>query len=84
MDDFKPPPMLFANHVIRQMADHMLGQGLLLAAKDYLVVRTAFRSMGGLWDAVGDGDIAHLDKLKNVVTAWAAEAQPKSEGDEVI
>ena len=84
MDDQTPPPLIFANHVVRQMVDHMLGEGIILTAKDYLVVRTAFRSLGGVWDQIGEGSLEHLEKLKNVVTTWAGTAKPKKEEDEVI
>jgi hypothetical protein len=84
MDDTKQPPKIFANHVIRQMVDHMLGDGIILEPKDYLIVRTAFRSLGGEWDQVGEGALDHLEKLKNVITQWGQMAKPKKEGDQVI
>jgi hypothetical protein len=84
MDDFKPPPKIFANHVVRQMVDHMMGEGVLLDPSDYMVLRTAFRTLGGVWRSVSDGDLEHLDKLKNVVTTWAQMRQPRKEGDRVV
>lgn len=70
MNDREKPPSQFANHVIKQMAAHMLTEDMKIEANDYMVMRTAFRSCGGMWTEISAGNIVHLELLKNVVTAW--------------
>ena len=63
-------PRLFGNHVISQLVGHMMGEDMLVESQDLLSLRTAFRSSGGSWLALGDGDITQMDLLKKLIGAW--------------
>lgn len=65
-----PPPLVFANRVIRQLVDHMLGEDLVTDDNDFLTIRLVFRWSQGNWEKVWDGDLLHNELLKNIVTAW--------------
>lgn len=84
MDDLKPPPKVFANHVIRQMVDHMFGETLVTEKADFMVIRTAFRSLGGAWGAISLGSLPHLELLKQVVTTWGQTPGRKNTTQEVV
>lgn len=84
MIDSPDPPRIFANRVIRQLIDHSFGEDLIAEPDDFLTIRTAFRSSGGSWRRIGDGDTAHLDKLKNVVTAWGQMPGRKKHSDRIV
>lgn len=84
MDDLKPPPKIFANHVIRQMVSHLLGEQTVVDKDDFMVLRTAFRSLGGQWSALSDGSMQHLEILQNVISQWAMMKPPQKEDDEAI
>ncbi len=81
MDETTDHPKLMANRVIQQMVDHMLADAPRLEGKDFLVVRTVFRSAGGEWARVADGDTKHLGLLKKVVTAWGTSKGPAKQKD---
>ena len=84
MDEIKQPPKVFANHVIRQMVDHMFGEDLVTEKVDYMVIRTAFRSLGGVWDQISLGNLQHLETLKQVVTTWGQSPGRKNKSQEII
>jgi hypothetical protein len=77
-------PRQFANHVIKQMAAHMLADDMVVEYNDFMVIRIAFRSCGGKWSEICAGDMDQLELLKNVVTAWGNMPGRKHAGDEVI
>ncbi len=71
MPDDKPqPPIVFSHQVIRQILDHLVSAEMLAGKADYQVMRLAFRSIGGSWERLYHGDIAELERLKTIVTAW--------------
>lgn len=74
-------PKVMANWIISQMVDHMLADAPELTGKDYMVIRTVFRSAGGEWSEITGGDTKSLDLLKEVVTAWGAEQGPKKQSE---
>jgi len=84
MNDSPDPPRIFANRVIRQLIDHSFGEDLIVDPDDFLTMRTAFRSSGGSWVSIGDGDTSHLDKLKNIVTAWGQMPGRKKHSDRIV
>ena len=81
VDESTEHPKILANWVIKQMVEHMLADAPKLEGKDYLVIRTVFRSAGGEWSAITGGDTKALDLLKNIVTAWGAEQGPKKQSE---
>lgn len=76
MDDAPLVPLVFANRVIRQFADHLLG-GVTIKPKDYAVMRLVFRKMGGNWEALVHGDVNQLTLLEKVVTRWKEFKTPE-------
>jgi len=68
-DDDKQPPLEFCNQVIDQFADHLLGESSL-KPRDYLVIRTTFRKVGGSWFDLCHGSIQQLMLLSQTVKAW--------------
>jgi hypothetical protein len=84
MSDKPAPPHHFANNVLKQMIEHSFGDDLLVTYEDYMALRVAFRSLGGLWTEIGDGNIVHLKLLGEVVTAWGQMPDRKHTGDRVI
>lgn len=84
MNDKPVPPHVFANNVLKQMIEHSFGDELVIEYADYQAMRVAFRSIGGLWTEIGDGNIVHMTLLAKVVTAWGQMPDRKLTSDEVI
>ncbi len=63
------PPVEFANRVIQQLADHIVGRSDL-DPNDYVLIRVLFRRFAGSWVALCQGDPKHMTLLANAVTAW--------------
>lgn len=81
--DTPAPPKILANRVIQQMVDHMVADGPVLEAKDFMVIRTTYRSLGGKWTDILGGDKAQLELLKKTVEAWASTLPPPKK-DEMV
>jgi len=81
VDEATEHPKILANRVIKQMVEHMLADAPELEGKDYMVLRTVFRSAGGEWSAITYGDTKHLDLLKDIVTAWGKMQGPKKQSE---
>lgn len=77
MDNPPSVPLVFANRVIRQFADHLLGADLVIEPKDFMILRLTFRKCGGQWLSVVQGDIRHTVLLEKVVTAWGKRPERK-------
>lgn len=84
MDDEKEwTPSIFANKVILQFVQHALAEGTTLEPKDYLVIRAAFRSVGGSWSRLADGDMVMLELLQKLIVAWGKMPGRKHD-DEIL
>lgn len=70
MDDNKKPPLVFANNVIRQTADHAIQGNVVLLPQDFTTLRVTFRKMGGSWTLIADGDVTNLRLLSRIVSRW--------------
>lgn len=81
MDDSSPKPKILANRIIQQMAEHMLAGVGALEPKDYMVVRTVFRSADGSWEAITAGDKDHLELLKEIVLSWGKMRGPVKQSE---
>lgn len=81
MEESTARPKLLANSVIKQMTEHMLADAPDLTGKDYMVIRTVFRSAGGEWAALTLGDTEQLDLLKSIVAAWGKMQGPKQQSE---
>ncbi len=66
----KSHPQLFANHVIRQMVSHVMGEDTVIERDDYTSMRVVFRENSGSWIALADGDLSQVDRLRRIVRAW--------------
>jgi hypothetical protein len=77
LDDPKKVPLVFANRVIRQIADHLLGTDLVIEPKDFLILRLVFRHLGGTWVSLIQGDIEQLKILERVITRWGKMSERK-------
>ena len=66
MDDSAALPPIFANRVIRQFADHMLGPETEISDEDFRVMRVVFRYCGGAWAPLMGGDIKQLTLLERL------------------
>ena len=69
MDDKPKPPLVFANHVLKQMIEHSFGGDIIIKQADYSALRVAFRSAGGSWQEIGHGNMAHISLLGKFVSA---------------
>ena len=83
MNDRPIPPKVFANHLLKQMIEHMLGEDIIITAEDYQTLRIAFRNGGGLWGEVVHGNIVHLTLISKLVGAWGQMPERKRTGDQV-
>jgi hypothetical protein len=63
-------PKLSANRVIHQLVQHTVSENLTPSAMDYMVMRIAFRKIGGSWEALFAGDQKQMNLLKFVVGSW--------------
>jgi hypothetical protein len=70
--------------VIRQIVDHLLGEDLIVEKHDFMVMRTAFRSLGGEWVLVSSGSLPQLELLKQVVIQWGQAPGRRNKTDEAI
>lgn len=73
LDDSPNPPLHFANRLVRQFADNLVGQDVVTLPNDYTVIRNAFRSAGGSWEKVVHGDINHTRLLEKLILAWGKQ-----------
>jgi hypothetical protein len=73
MDDQPTPPLVFANRLIRQFADNLLGSDVVALPNDYTIIRTAFRYAGGSWESVTLGDIVQIRLLEEIILAWGKQ-----------
>jgi hypothetical protein len=83
MQDEKPP-RLFANHVLRQMAEHMLGDTCAMTRDDFVALRVVFKQCGGSWVKVESGDLVHIELLKKIVLSWGMLPETASRVEEII
>lgn len=65
------PPLVFANHVIRQTVDHVADEKILVSPQDFTALRVVFRKLGGSWSKLADGDINSSRLLARIVKKWA-------------
>lgn len=79
MDSQKEPPLIFANKVIRQIADHLLGSDVILSPKDFSVLRVVYRRLGGTWEKLIGGDLKSLKILEDVIIRWGKSPNLKRE-----
>lgn len=77
MDDADKLPLVFANRVIRQYTDHLVGDDTILLPKDYQVIRLVFRWFKGSWESLLQGDILQNRLLERIITVWGKGAQHK-------
>jgi len=82
MEDPPKVPIIFANRVIQQFADHLLG-GVSIKPRDYALMRLVFRKLKGNWQLLTQGDIQQLTLLERVVTGWNKMPGRKQETEEV-
>lgn len=76
------PPLVFANRVIRMLVDHLHGPDMMMTKEDYSQIRVTFRSKGGSWEPVWQGDTEQLDTLKAIVNVWAKMPERQREADQ--
>lgn len=71
-DESKPPPLAFANQVIKMFAEHLLGDEAKLDVHGYRLIRVVFRRLGGSWFELCQGHPQHTKLLLESVKAWGA------------
>ncbi len=81
MDAPKKPPIVFANHVIRQTADHVVDDKVMILPQDFTTLRVVFRRMNGSWAKIADGDIHHSRLLARIVKRWGKQPGRKYESE---
>lgn len=84
MADILQPPQQLANKVIKQMIEHLFANGFVVDKADYLAIRVVFRQLGGLWEALVDGDSTQIAILEKIVTSWGQQPGHKKPEDEAI
>lgn len=77
MDDAEQQPLVFANRVIRQYTDHVVGDDAILLPKDYQVIRLVFRWLNGSWEKLEQGDMIQNRLLQKVITVWGKMSTSK-------
>ncbi len=76
------PPLVFANRVVRMLVDHLYGSDMIMTKEDYAQIRVTFRSKGGVWESVWQGDVKQLNLLKSLVNVWAKMPDRQREADQ--
>jgi hypothetical protein len=84
MDDVAWAPKVFANKVILQFVQHILGEDLVVEPEDYLVIRLVFRWCSGSWDELANGNVTMLELLQKIITGWGKMPGRKHEGDTLV
>lgn len=84
MDETKLHPLLFANHVIHQLVEHMVGEDMVIEHNDYTVLRVVFRKCGGNWSELTQGSLVQLELLKTIVSAWGQMPERVKDSDRLI
>jgi hypothetical protein len=82
MNDKPKPPLVFANHVLKQMIEHLFGEDMLIKQADYEALRTAFRWVGGSWDEIGHGNMDQTTLLLKFISAWGNLPERSRTGDQ--
>lgn len=70
MDDSPKPPLHFANRLVAQLINHLVGEDVVVLPEDYTAIRTAFRAAGGSWEAIHVGSLPHTLLLEKLVKSW--------------
>jgi DNA topoisomerase IB len=83
LDHDEPPPLIFANRIIRQLTDHMVGEDVELEDEDFEVIRVVYRWCKGSWEKFINGDLTHNELLKQIVTVWANTPNQKSKPETI-
>jgi hypothetical protein len=84
MDVPVAPPNQLANRIIRQLVDHLFGEGMVILKEDYLALRAVYRQMGGTWASLVDGNNESIGLLEKIVTAWGQMPNRKTIDQEDI
>jgi len=79
--DPKKHPLVFANDVIRQTANHVVDDKVLILPQDYTALRVVFRKLGGSWASLADGDINQARLLAEIVKKWGKMPGRKHESE---
>lgn len=72
-------PLAFSDRSIRQFVDNLFGGELMVLPADYLLMRTVFRHLGGLWESVALGDAKHIGLLNQIVQTWGSNRKNQRE-----
>lgn len=83
MDEADSQPLIFANRVIRQYVDHLVGADTILLRQDYLVIRMVFRWCKGSWENLEHGDIIHNRLLSKILSKWGETAKHKKDVERI-
>lgn len=84
MDDQPKPPLVFANRVIRQFVDHLVGPDVIIEPRDYQILRLIFRKLGGNWWDLIHGSIAQATLIEQVVVNWGQRPDRKREKEDDV
>jgi len=68
-------PLVFANRVIRQLVDHLLGEQVIMTPEDYRAIRVVFRWCKGSWEQLELGNIVHNRLLIKIISAWGEKSK---------
>jgi len=67
----EPPPLHFADRLIGQFIDHMVGEDTDTSDTEMMAMRIVFRKSSGDWEKLFQGDPVQHELLKTIVMAWA-------------
>jgi hypothetical protein len=82
--DTPRPPSIFANHVLSQVIRHAFGEDIVIEPCDFLTLRVVFRRCGGEWGKIVEGDLVHLELLKQIVGVWGRMPGREKESDRLV
>ena len=84
LDPEQQIPFVFADRIIRQLVDHMVGEDTVTEDIDFLSIRQLYKIRKGSWEAFLNGDPSHNNLLKDIVVAWSKTPAGKKKKPETL
>jgi hypothetical protein len=70
--------------VLSQVIRHAFGEDIVIEPCDFLTLRVVFRRCGGEWGKIVEGDLVHLELLKQIVGVWGRMPGREKESDRLV
>lgn len=66
--------MHFANRLIRQFTNNLLGSDMIVLPDDFMAIRVAYKKGGGSWEKLLHGDMGHTLFLEKLIRTWGKQS----------